>query len=127
MAVEHYAPVRWVQAPISALALWLIASPFTLGYPKVTLAWSDVLSGVATLAISVLALRPRRGLVSWLVAVIGIWLLFAPLVLWAPDAASYANDTLVGALLIVFGLLIPMGMNMPGATVPPGWSYNPSA
>jgi hypothetical protein len=127
MALQHYAPYRWVQAPILALSLWLLASPFTLGYASRALTWSDVLSGAVVLCMSLFALSPKRGLVSWLISLVGLWLLFAPLVLWAPDAASYANDTLVGALLIAFGLVIPMGMTMDGPAVPPGWSYNPSA
>ena len=127
MALEHYAPYRWVQAAISALAVWLIVSPFTLGYQSSTLTWSDVLSGVVALGMSLFALKPQRGLVSWLISIVGLWLLFAPLVFWSRDAAAYANDTLVGALLIAFGLVIPMGMQMQGPAIPPGWSYNPSA
>lgn len=127
MAREHYAPYRWVQAPIAALGMWLVVSPFTLGYEDGALAWSDVVSGLLTLALSMCALKPQRGLVSWLVSLVGLWLLFAPLAFWAPSAAAYANDTLVGALLIAFGLIIPMGMQMAGPSVPPGWSYNPSS
>ena len=127
MAVDHYGPLRWVQAPIAALGLWLIVSPFTLGYTSRALMWSDVASGAAVLVMSSLALKPKRGLVSWLISLIGLWLLFAPLLFWAPDAAAYANDTLVGALLIAFGLVIPMGMTMKGPAIPPGWSYNPSS
>lgn len=127
MAVEHYGAYRWVQAPIAALAIWLIMSPSTLGYTCPPLAWSDRLSGLCALGLSLLALGHRRGLASWLVSLVGAWLLFAPLVFWAPDAAAYANDTLVGALLIAFGLIIPMGMEMKGPAIPPGWSYNPSA
>lgn len=127
MAMEHYAPYRWVHAPIAALALWLIASPFTLGYSSPALIWSDVLSGVVALGMSLFALKPNRGLVSWLISLVGMWLLFAPLAFWAPEPAAYANDTLIGALLIAFGLIIPMSMEMKGPAVPPGWSYNPSA
>lgn len=127
MAMDHYAPYRWVQAPIAALSLWLILSPFTLGYTSVALVWSDVLCGAIALVLSLFALKPTRGLVSWLISVVGLWLLFAPLLFWAPEAAAYANDTLVGALLIAFGLIIPMGMRMKGPEIPPGWSYNPSA
>lgn len=127
MAIEHYGRYRWVQAPIAALSLWLMASPFTLGYASEALRWSDVLSGGAAFAMSLFAVGPRRGLVSWLISFIGLWLLFAPLVFWSPDPAGYANDTLVGALLISFALIIPMGMEMEGPTIPPGWSYNPSA
>lgn len=127
MAIEHYAPYRWVQAPIAVLALWLIASPFTLGYSSRPMLWSDILSGAAAVALSLIALGPRRGLASWLIAGVGLWVLFAPLAFWAPEPAAYANDTLIGAMLIAFALIIPMGMRMRGATIPPGWSYNPSA
>jgi len=59
-------------------------------------------------------------------------LLFAPLVFWAPTAASYSNDTLVGMLVVAFAVLAPgmpmaRGMSMePGPDVPRGWTYNPS-
>lgn len=127
MAVDHYSAYRWVQAPIAALSLWLIFSPFTLGYTSTALTWSDILSGVVALGMSFIALKPNRGLASWLISAVGLWLLFAPLLFWAPEPAAYANDTLVGALLIAFGLIIPMGMTMKGPAIPPGWSYNPSA
>jgi hypothetical protein len=127
MAVDHYGPYRWVQAPVAALALWLIVSPFTVGYASRALMWSDVVSGIVVLAMSVSALKPQRGLVSWLIALVGLWLLFAPVVFWSPDAASYANDTSVGALLIGFAFLIPIGMKMEVPVIPPGWSYNPSS
>lgn len=127
MAREHYAPYRWVHVPIAALAIWLIASPAMLGYTSSAMTWSDVTSGAVTLCLSLLALKATRGLVSWLIAVVGLWLLLAPLVFWTPDAAAFANGTLVGALLIAFGFIIPMGMTMKGTATPPGWSYNPSA
>ena len=51
---------------------------------------------------------------------------------WAPTAAVYSNDMLVGALVIAFSVLVPMmpGMSMAGMmdpkVVPPGWTYSPS-
>jgi len=33
----------------------------------------------------------------WTASAVGVWLLFAPLVFWAPTAAAYGNDTLIGA------------------------------
>jgi hypothetical protein len=127
MAVEHYRPYRWVQVAIAGLSLWLITSPFTFGYTSHALRWSDVLSGICALVLSLFALKPRYGLASWLNLFVGIWLLLAPLVFWSPDPAAFANDTLVGALLIGFGFIIPMSMQMQGPTIPEGWSYNPSA
>lgn len=126
MAREHYTPYRWVQGVTAALGLWLVATPFTFGTSG-PLAWSNIASGVIVLVLVAIASRPARGWASWSQAIVGLWLLAAPLVFWAPDAATYANDTLVGALLIAFGFLIPMGMQMGGPEVPEGWSYNPSA
>jgi hypothetical protein len=126
MAREHYTHYRWVQAANAALGLWLIASPFTLG-TRGALAISEISSGLAVLVLAAVASRPARGLVSWSQAIVGLWLIAAPLVFWAHDAAAYANDTLIGALLVAFGFLIPMSMQMRGPEVPEGWSYNPSA
>ncbi len=62
----------------------------------------------------------------WAVTLIGLWLAFAPLAFWAPDAAAYANDVLVGSLLVVFAIILAMIMPMSGPTVPFEWSYSPS-
>jgi hypothetical protein len=40
-------------------------------------------------------------------ALLGMWLLLAPLVFWTSSAAAYANDTLVGALVIIFAVGVP--------------------
>ncbi|HZW07758.1 MAG TPA: vitamin K epoxide reductase family protein, partial [Phycisphaerales bacterium] len=118
------------------LGLWLIASPSTLGlwHTSPLLAWSDTASGVAVVGLGVLTLLPRFDLARWGICTIGLWLLFAPLVFWTPSPGAYANDTLVGSLLIAFSVLVPMMpgrshhevMAAPGPDTPPGWSYNPS-
>src|SRR3972149_1658375 len=124
--MEMVAMARWSQIPLIVLGLWLIASPFTLGYRSVLLTWSDVISGILVIALAVIAFRTGRAWAAWANTFVGLWLAFAPLAFWAPDAAAYANDTLVGMLVIVFAVLIPMVMTMPGPEVPLGWSYNPS-
>src|SRR3546814_16832117 len=69
---------------------------------------------------------------QWANTVMGLWLMFAPLLFWTPSPASYGNALLVGGLVIAFSTLVPMmpGMSMSGmmqkAAVPPGWEYNPS-
>lgn len=115
------------------LGAWLVTSPFTFGYQSVGMTLSDVVSGLLVIVFSLLsASRKYNSYARWAVSFVGIWLLFAPLVFWSPTAAGYLNDTLVGAMLIVFAVLVPMmpGMDMSvmdGADVPPGWSYNPSS
>lgn len=125
----------WTYFANLSLGLWLVFAPFTFGYHDDALVWSDVVSGVLVLALGLLALYPAGDFWGrWGICFTGIWLLFAPLVLWAPDAASYANDTIVGSLLIAFSVLAPMmpgrahhmAMMAPGPDVPPRWRYNPS-
>lgn len=127
---------RWIWRDFSniTLGVWLIASPFTLGYRDAAMIWNDVVSGIVIATLGVLTLWPRFDLARWGLCFSGIWLLFAPLVFWATDSGAYANDTLVGALVIAFSVLIPMMpshahhevMMTPGPDTPPGWSYNPS-
>jgi uncharacterized membrane protein len=71
----------------------------------------------------------------WASSIVGIWLLFAPLIFWSPDASAYITDTIVGIFAIGLSILIPempgmmqMMMKMPpGPQTPPGWTYNPSS
>lgn len=122
----------WASFVNLLLGAWLITSPFTLGYRSAAMSWSDIISGSLIVLFSVVsASREFNAYARWAVCSVGIWLLFAPLVFWTPDAAAYMNDTLVGALVIAFAVLVTMmpGMDMSvmeGADVPPGWSYNPS-
>jgi nucleoside-diphosphate-sugar epimerase/uncharacterized membrane protein len=95
-------------------------------------AWSDVFSGLLIMAFGVLSLSQRFAWAQWANTAVGLWLLFAPLIFWSPSAAVYANDTLIGALVITFAILVPMmpGMSHEGmmddSDMPPGWSYSPS-
>src|SRR5262249_53777991 len=95
--------------------------------------WSDITSGILLMLFGALALSPRFAWAQWATTVVGLWLLFAPLFFWSPGAAAYMNATVIGALAIVFSILVPMmpGMGHAGmmdeSTVPPGWTYSPSS
>jgi uncharacterized membrane protein len=156
MLEEHHQRMLWAPFAVAVLGLWLASSPFVLGHaggglgasdvahvtalrglPPIAargmaMLWSDVLSGILLVAFALLSLEARRLWAPWAASAVGVWLLFAPLVFWAPTAAAYGNDALVGILVIALALLIPgmpgmMLMMQPGPEIPPGWSYNPSA
>lgn len=133
--MDHARPV-WPHFANMILGLWLITGVFALDYGSTALEVSDVVSGALVIVLALLSLstRPVFALwAPWANSFVGVWLLFAPLVFWAPTAAAYANDTLVGALVVAFAVLapgmpMPAGMHMePGPDVPRGWSYNPSS
>lgn len=153
------APWLWTNFAVIALGVWLATSPLTFGYGTVAagvevvtaerglapipdraaaMTWSDLISGALLVLFGALSLWPHpRGDFwgRWGACFVGVWLQFAPLVLWAPDAAAYATDTLAGAFVIALTILVPMmpgmahhmAMMKPGPEVPPGWTYNPSS
>lgn len=125
----------WTNFTVIGLGLWLVISPFTFDYTSVAMTWNDVISGTMLGLLAALALWPRFDFLGrWGVSFVGLWLQLAPLVLWAPDAVAYVNDTLIGALVIALSILVPMMPGMahhmemmkPGPEIPPGWTYNPS-
>lgn len=127
MMAEHHHMSLWVHPILMALGAWLMTSPATMNYRSVALTWNDVVSGAAIIVLAVASLRSRSAWAAWANSVVGAWLVFAPVMFWAPSAAEYLNDTLIGALVITFSVLIPHGMAMQGPDVPPGWTYNPSS
>lgn len=154
---EMHLRTQWVHFAVLLLGCWLISSPFVLGYtdpanfgPRVAditaerglpssefraqlMLWSDVASGCLMLVFGSLSLFYRHRWAQWGTCAVGIWLLMAPLFLWAPDAASTNNDLIIGSLAVTFSVLVPMmpGMAMEGMKqkedIPPGWNYSPSA
>lgn len=132
MMREHHRKYLWAYLTNVILGAWLIAAPATFGVPLDAYGWSEILSGAFLVIFGLLSLKPMRTWAPWGSCFVGIWLLFAPLVFWAPSAASYASDTIVGSLAIALSVLIPsmpgmMPGMMPGAEIPPGWTYNPSS
>jgi uncharacterized membrane protein len=134
--MRHGQRTAWPHFANMVLGLWLITSTFALDYRSSALEASDVASGAIVIVLAILSLSggPKtRFWAPWANSVVGLWLLAAPLICWSPTASSYATDTLVGALVVVFAILAP-GMPMPdgmsmaeGPDLPPGWSYNPSS
>lgn len=137
--MEHMEAMRmgtlWCHFLVIALGAWLLTSPwqFSLFDPAAAAdvarditqernlsvpaarnaltAWSDIVSGALLMLFGALALSKRHQWVQWGTTAVGLWLLFAPIVLWTPSAAAYLNDTAVGAFAIAFSVLVPM---MPG-------------
>jgi len=119
----------WCAFAVMTLGLWLVSSPATFGYDDIAMRINDIACGLLLIATGLLSINLHRAWAPWATCAIGIWLLFAPLVLWASEPAAFANDTFVGSFAIACSILIPgmPGMRMlPGPSTPPGWSYNPS-
>ena len=134
MIIEHYNTLYWTHATNIVLGFFLIASPFTFGYHSAAMTNSDMISGALLVLFSLLSANPFRLWAPWASSFVGVWLLFAPLAFWSPDASAFIMDSIIGILAIGLSVLIPempgmmkMMMTMPaGPETPPGWTYNPS-
>ena len=91
-----------------------------------------IVTGLLIVALAGMSLLGRHAWAPWVTLLVGVWLLYAPLVFWAPTFALYANDTVVGFAVI---LLVLVSTRLPGTSraalddpsdVPPGWTYSPS-
>jgi uncharacterized membrane protein len=123
----------WAHFLNMGLGLWLMSSPPILGYTDQPMTLSDLASGALIMFFSALSLSRLHQWARIANAMVGVWLLFAPLLFWAPTAAGYLNDTLVGALVIGLSVVVrPMpgigvAARTTGPDIPPGWRYSPSA
>lgn len=106
------------------LGLWLIGSPMNFGIVELGEYYSQIISGTLLLILGTLAIFPTLRWLRWVNALIGVWLLFSPLVFNTISAASYLNDSLIGTLVLLASTYTPSKSR--DAAIPPGWSYNPS-
>lgn len=132
-SLEEHRRNRWAYWLIAGLGTWLVVSPPMLGLGSQGLAWSDVVSGALLVVLGLMAASWHLPQARFGAALVGLWVLFAPLVFHEPTAAGYTNDTLVGGLLIGMALAFPPFPGVSpaaaetGPLTPPGWSFNPSS
>ena len=113
---------------VISLGLWLLVAPMSFGYHPSSMWMNDMLCGFLLICLGFFAMQTAK---KWLIkgaAFIGFWLQLAPLIFWAPEAASYMNDTLVGMALMLLAFSLPgLCDEEKGEENPAGWSFNPSA
>ena len=159
MMGDAHRAMLWPHYVAMMLGFWMISAPFTLGYLSdfvpdanqlgvmadrglgpfahraMLMTLSDVGSGILIVIFGYLSANAQRRYpwAQWANAVMGGWLLLAPLVFWTPLPEAYANATLIGSAVIALSVLIPMmpGMSMEGMMgkpdIPPEWGYNPAS
>ncbi len=116
---SNSAPRRNARSPagnfsaLNAIAgIWLIISPFLIGYTANGAAtWNSIIIGAIVLILGWIRaanLLANPGL-SWINAILGIWMMIAPLALVGAAAAAvahatYTNDIIVGIIVLVLGI-----------------------
>ncbi|HEY9776787.1 MAG TPA: vitamin K epoxide reductase family protein [Planktothrix sp.] len=129
---RHNYKFLWTYAANCILGLFLLTSPYLYNYDSFAMVLSDTVAGTLIILIEYLSFSPKLCFMRWGTAAMAVWLLFAPLIFWAPRPATFLIDTIVACFAIVFSVLVPgmpgrAGLDLPGPDIPPGWSYNPSS
>jgi uncharacterized membrane protein YiaA len=100
--------LNWVEA---IPAIWLILSPFLLGFSTMTVAlWNALIVGAALLVLDIWAanIQQSEGLeqgLSWIDTILGIWLFLSPFILGFTAAPVVMwNALIVGVIVVVLSV-----------------------
>ncbi len=77
LSVFNASEMRIPSASVAVLGLWLIISPFVLGYTNIAAGmWNSIIVGVVMFIVAVIReLRPRdTGWLSWINVILAVWL-----------------------------------------------------
>ncbi len=108
--------ITWINL---ILGLWLIASPFALGYSATAhaAAVEEVVMGIIIAACTwwwLASVAPMMGL-AWFEMLCGIWVLIAPFVLSYANMRAKTNDVWVGIVVLIVAIIAAIGI---GQTTP---------
>ncbi len=92
------------------LAAWLISSPFVIPYRHVYAALTnDVVAGLLVIVCSIVVAVTGSRIASWLLAILGLWVVAAPFLLGyyrnIPSTNSTMNEVLTGAVIFLTGAI----------------------
>jgi hypothetical protein len=108
-------------AGINVLAgIWLIIAPFVLGYGNGDPYWNDIIFGaiVGLIGIVRTAGAYRESWLSWVNALIGVWIFASAF--WLDNTGQAAiNDVILGAIVFVLGLVAATASEEGAAAAPP--------
>jgi hypothetical protein len=87
------------------LGLWLIVAAFALSAASRPIMAEEIVLGIIIACLAAISATRPSPVVSWLVAIAGLWTLIAPAAIrYAGMRASLANDIVVGIVVLVLGI-----------------------
>lgn len=97
---------RWPDAGNFLLGLWLVASPWVLGYAGETnAAWNTYIIGVVIAALAALAFFAQQKWEHWVSLAIGAWLIVSPWVLaYSALQAAFWNQIVTGIIVCALAI-----------------------
>ncbi len=97
---------QWQDAVNALLGLWLVVSPWLLGYAGETAAaWNAWIPGVIVAVAAIAALTAFHEWEEWVNALLGLWLVISPWLLgYAAVTAAVWNHVVVGLVTLALAV-----------------------
>ena len=84
---------------------WLIVSPYILGYTATQAKWQQTIAGIVVLILAgVRYFAPQVQWMSWVNALVGIWMIIAPFTTGYQATVAFWNEVIFGILVAITGL-----------------------
>jgi hypothetical protein len=94
------------------IGLWMVLSPFVLHYDHGVATANGIFAGLLVSFFAFTRLRsPSDGWASWILAGMGLWLVFSPFIFGYTRTSTYWNELLFGIALII-AMFSAMGSNI---------------
>ncbi|MBI3899667.1 MAG: SPW repeat protein [Gammaproteobacteria bacterium] len=105
---------RWQDGLILVLGIWLLISPFILGYADhMVAARNSYILGIGVAIFAIMALRDPRRWEEWVNLALGVWLIISPFVLrYSHNSTPTWNHVIVGLLIGADALMVIYGPNL---------------
>jgi hypothetical protein len=121
---DQVPPAAWASWLNLILGLWMIISPWVVGYAvNPTALWNGVVLGILIGIAGIVAAQAASAAASWWNVAFGVWLFFSPWILqFGTMRNAVANNLIVGAVVVILALIAGLSrtteMNRPLRTSP---------
>ncbi|HEY7291029.1 MAG TPA: SPW repeat protein [Vicinamibacterales bacterium] len=96
------------------LGLWLIAAGVTMSAAARPVMAEEIVIGIIIAALAAISATREVGVLSWVVALAGLWTLIAPAAIhYGQMTASRTNDVVVGIIVLILGVADAMYRHAP--------------
>jgi uncharacterized membrane protein HdeD (DUF308 family) len=114
------APGAWASWLNVIMGIWLIISPWVVGFAGQTAAfWNSFLAGIAVLLVALIAGRSFKSSPSWWNVALAVWLIVSPWVVgFSSQEAATANSVVPGIIVGILALTAALAKSAPGRRSP---------
>lgn len=103
---RHDSSIGFSSGTNLVLAIWLLISPWVVGYSSTQVLWNNVIVAAVVLVFAVVRLgtQSRAGAPSWLNTVAGLWLIVSPFVFQNVSMGQKWNCIVVGTCVALLAI-----------------------